>query len=398
MTPTYSISAAAAELGLSRSTLLYYEKIGLVRPARGADNRYRRFSERDLERLTLLQQLQAAGLSLDECRTCLDGRLPQAALSARLAELDAEIARKQRAREWLAALCGAASLRAWHGALEATAPGAHFDWLLRQGLSEKDALRLRWLSRDLYRHEDYMNDFERLFAGLDRHGPGSEAATLQALRAVDIPLHRILDIGAGTGASTLVLAQHSAADIVALDNHAGSLATLTARATEAGVGARVTTCNASMLDIPFPAESFDLLWAEGCAYIMGFEQALQHWRPLLRQPGYLVVSDLCWTDAGSNETAPAEAVAFWQQAYPPMTDAATRVRQAEAAGYRVVAQFWLDDEAWRGFYGPLGARADSLRETLAGSPALADVDQEIDIRERYGDYYGYLMLMLVLAR
>lgn len=392
MTPTYSISTAAAKLGLSRSTLLYYEKIGLVRPARGADNRYRRFSERDLERLTLLQQLQAAGLSLDECRTCIDGRLPQAALSARLAELDAEIARKQRAREWLAALCGAAPLREWHGALEASAPGAHFDWLLRQGLSEKDALRLRWLSRDIYRHEDYMNDFERLFAGLDRHGPGSDAATLQALRAVDIPVRRILDIGAGTGASTLVLAQHSAAEIVALDNHAGSLATLSARAAAAGVAERVTTCNASMLDIPFPAESFDLLWAEGSAYIMGFDAALKSWRSLLRQPGYLVVSDLCWTDGGN--TAPAAAVAFWQQAYPPMTNAATRARQAEAAGYRVAAQFWLNDEAWRNFYGPLAARADSLRETLAGSPALAGVDQEIDIRERYGDHYGYLMLVL----
>lgn len=395
MASTYSISAAAAKLGLSRSTLLYYERIGLVAPRRGAGNRYRRFSERDLERLTLLQQLQAAGLSLDECRRCLEGRLPQAALSARLAELDAQIARKQRAREWLAALCGAAPLREWHGALEGSAPGAHFDWLLRQGLSEKDALRLRWLSRDIHRHGDYMNDFERIFAGLDRHGPGSDAGTLHALRAVDIPVRRILDIGAGTGASTLVLAQHSAAEIVALDNHAGSLATLSARTAAAGVAERVTTCNASMLDIPFPAASFDLLWAEGSAYIMGFEAALERWRPLLRQPGYLVVSDLAWTDrAAQGAAAPAEVVEFWRRAYPPMTDAATRARQAEAAGYRVAAQFWLDDEAWRNFYAPLAARANSLRNELAGSQALADIDREIDIRARFGASYGYRMLVL----
>ena len=390
MTQTYSISTAAAKLGLSRSTLLYYEKIGLVRPARVVGNRYRRFSADDLERLTLLQQLQAAGLSLDECRACLDGRLPQAALSARLAELDEEIARKQRARAWLAGLCGAAPLREWHGALEATAPAAHFDWLLRQGLSEKDALRLRWLSRDLHRHGDYMNDFERLFAGLDRHGPGSDATTLRALRAVDIPLRRVLDIGCGTGAATLVLARACDAGIVALDNDAGSLATLDERAGAAGVAERISLCCGSMLDLPFPAASFDLLWAEGSAYIMGFEQALQRWRPLLREPGRLVVSELAWIDPA----APAQAVEFWRQAYPAMTDAATCVRRAEAAGYRVVERFWLDDDAWRGYYAPLAARADALRETLAGSAALADVDREIEIRERYGAYYGYLMLVL----
>ena len=63
--------------------------------------------------------------------------------------------------------------------------------------------------------------FFELFSGLPRQGPGTAASTRRALGLVpDVgPRTRVLDVGCGTGAQTLVLAQSSASHIVAVDNH-----------------------------------------------------------------------------------------------------------------------------------------------------------------------------------
>lgn len=56
----YLISELAVKAGLSRTTLLYYEKLGLIRGQR-LDNGYRYYNESDLQQLFLIQQLQSAG-------------------------------------------------------------------------------------------------------------------------------------------------------------------------------------------------------------------------------------------------------------------------------------------------------------------------------------------------
>ncbi|MGB1322926.1 MAG: MerR family transcriptional regulator, partial [Vibrio gallaecicus] len=52
----YRISELAELVGLSRSTLLYYGKLGLIEAQRQS-NGYRLYSEKDLQRVRLLQQL-----------------------------------------------------------------------------------------------------------------------------------------------------------------------------------------------------------------------------------------------------------------------------------------------------------------------------------------------------
>lgn len=69
----YSISETARRVGVARSTLLYYERIGLVTPERHPDNGYRRYGEEAVARLIALRQLQRAGLTLQECRQCFGG-------------------------------------------------------------------------------------------------------------------------------------------------------------------------------------------------------------------------------------------------------------------------------------------------------------------------------------
>lgn len=62
---TASIGKAAERLHSSPDTLRYYEKIGLINPARTAGGR-RIFDRTDLERLRFIQRAQAVGFSLAE--------------------------------------------------------------------------------------------------------------------------------------------------------------------------------------------------------------------------------------------------------------------------------------------------------------------------------------------
>jgi ubiquinone/menaquinone biosynthesis C-methylase UbiE len=65
------------------------------------------------------------------------------------------------------------------------------------------------------------------------------------------------------------------ARIVALDSHAPFLAEVQRRAVAGGAADRVTTVLGDMAALPFPAASFDLVWCEGAAYILGWRR---RWR------------------------------------------------------------------------------------------------------------------------
>ena len=69
---SYSISALAREQGLSRSTLLYYDRIGLLRPQSRSEANYRYYGEeqRQRQRLRQIGALRAAGMTLEEIPAC----------------------------------------------------------------------------------------------------------------------------------------------------------------------------------------------------------------------------------------------------------------------------------------------------------------------------------------
>ena len=74
------IGELAAELGLNPKTIRYYEEIGLLPPARRADNGYRFYGDADRERLHFIGKAKAVGLTLEEIGEILglrrDGEQP----------------------------------------------------------------------------------------------------------------------------------------------------------------------------------------------------------------------------------------------------------------------------------------------------------------------------------
>lgn len=65
-----NISEVATKTGLPPKTIRYYEEIGLIRPARGA-NGYRIFRADDVLKLAFLGRARALGFSIEDCRALL---------------------------------------------------------------------------------------------------------------------------------------------------------------------------------------------------------------------------------------------------------------------------------------------------------------------------------------
>jgi MerR family transcriptional regulator, heat shock protein HspR len=92
----YIISVAAELAGVHPQTLRIYERKGLLRPARTAGNT-RRYSDRDIERLRMIQRLtQAEGLNLAGVRMIVEMEDEIERMRQRVSALDAELQRARR--------------------------------------------------------------------------------------------------------------------------------------------------------------------------------------------------------------------------------------------------------------------------------------------------------------
>ncbi len=240
--------------------------------------------------------------------------------------------------------------------------------------------------------EQQMAVFLDVQRGLPRQGPGSADSTKQALAlCAGLPSDpTLLDIGCGPGAQTMVLAANLLGRIIAVDTCQEYLDVLLDRAAQAEVADRVEILNADMAALDLPSGSIDIIWCEAAAYAMGIPAALKAWRPLLREGGYLVFSELVWLQ----DDAPATVREFWASEYPAMTEVDTVLKWIDSTGYRRVGDFTLPDEAWWiDYYGPLEAKLPGLRQKYADDErALSVVEAtqtEIEMRRSYPTYYGY---------
>lgn len=246
-----------------------------------------------------------------------------------------------------------------------------------------------------------MTDLEILlyvFDGLDRQGPGSAASTRKALSLLPGPIADglVLDLGCGTGASTLELARALDRPIVAADVNPAALATLADRLAAAGIETPVETRLASMDDLGLPPASAALIWSEGATFTVGTERALAHWWPLVRPGGYVAFTDLMWLSG----RRPAEAVAFLDGCYEglaPMPDLSGVLAMAARIGYRLEAHFVLpESDWWDEYYAGLAARITALRP--GADPALAAMiarlETEMAIYRAHAAAFGYAFVIL----
>lgn len=227
-----------------------------------------------------------------------------------------------------------------------------------------------------------------------RQGPGSAAATRQALALSGLDTRTplaIADIGCGSGASTLELAHACThASISAVDMLPAFLNTLEHNAAAAGCKERISTVEADMAALPFEDEQFDVIWAEGAIYNIGFEKGMRDWRRFLKPGGVLVASEITWL----RTDIPEELRAHWESEYPEIARASEKIAVLEQHGYLPMGYFVLPEECWlEGYYIPLEAGfADFLERHKNSEQARAIIEaerREIDLYKRFKDFVSY---------
>jgi SAM-dependent methyltransferase len=202
---------------------------------------------------------------------------------------------------------------------------------------------------------------------------------------------RVLDIGCGPGMQTVDLARLTGCPVTALDNYEPLLDELRQSIEEAGFSGNITPVNGSMFDLPFPEGTFDLIWAEGSIYIMGFDAGLAKWKSFLKPRGCVAVTELTWLQ----DNPPLEARSFWNREYPAMRDVERNCAGGQAQGYSLLGCFPLPERAWwDSYYTPLEERVALLRRKYAGNTeslgVLQSIVDEIDLYRKYSDWYGYV--------
>ncbi|HEY0065084.1 MAG TPA: MerR family transcriptional regulator [Telluria sp.] len=165
MSACYSIGQLARASGVSRTTLLYYEKRGLLIARARSTAGYRQYGAADLARLRQLLAYRATGLSLAAIATLLAGGDLPALASERLGAISDEMAflRQQQAllvrlantgtspamdRDSWSALFRAAGMDdaamwRWHRLFEQSNPQAHQAFLASLGMDPQEVARVR---------------------------------------------------------------------------------------------------------------------------------------------------------------------------------------------------------------------------------------------------------------
>lgn len=126
-----TVGRLAREAGLSRTTLLYYDRIGLLRPSGRSASGYRQYGAAAARRLESICRYREAGLTLSEIGKVLDGPRDGTAkiLGERLETLNREISRLREQQRTVVKLLGdprslrrarALDKRAWKEVLRAT--------------------------------------------------------------------------------------------------------------------------------------------------------------------------------------------------------------------------------------------------------------------------------------
>jgi MerR family transcriptional regulator, thiopeptide resistance regulator len=164
-----TVTRLAKRCGISRSTVLYYESVGVLRASGRSPGNYREYGEQDVERLRQICAYRHAGLSLADIKSVLGASSDAASvLERRLLELDVEIEtlrNHQRSilrllghkglrrnqmvtkEKWVAIMKGCGftepQMHAWHVEFERSAPDEHQEFLEFLHIPADEILRIR---------------------------------------------------------------------------------------------------------------------------------------------------------------------------------------------------------------------------------------------------------------
>ena len=167
-----TVTQLARECGLSRTTILYYEREGLLAPAHRSENGYRWYGEKEIQRLKTISSYRSYGLPIPSIRTLLaqKGKSQAEILKDHFNELEREIQNlraQQKAivvllqepqliednivtkERWVQIMQAAGfsenDMVTWHQKFEEMEPAEHQKFLESLGIEQDEIVRIRAL-------------------------------------------------------------------------------------------------------------------------------------------------------------------------------------------------------------------------------------------------------------
>jgi DNA-binding transcriptional MerR regulator len=167
----FTIGQVAKKYSLSRSTLIYYDSIGILRPSGRSESNYRLYSDNDLDKMDRIMLFRSAGLPLESISLLLEkeGSELDLTLEQRLFSINSEIQGLRNQQKvilkileienfernsrvitkeiWVSILKAAGldetGMRNWHIEFEKTSPEGHQDFLESIGLDKEEIAMIR---------------------------------------------------------------------------------------------------------------------------------------------------------------------------------------------------------------------------------------------------------------
>jgi len=184
----------------------------------------------------------------------------------------------------------------------------------------------------------------------------------------------ILDVGCGSGVPTLELASLTNGKIIGIDIDQFLLNILMKKVKETNLTNRIKTIKRSLFNMKFADESFDIVWAEGSIFPIGFRGCLTEWRRIIKPHGFLVLHD----EIGEVEN---------------------KLALIASCGYDLISHFLISGDIWwTEYYQPLENRIVELRKKYqANLEVLAILDKEqngIDEFKQNPKHHGSIFFVM----
>lgn len=167
----FTIGQMAKKYSLSRSTLIYYDRIGLLSPSDRSESNYRLYSRGDLEKMDRIMLFRSAGMPLEAIADLIGQRDSELKLSLerRLGSINGEIQTLRNQQKvilkildnekhekssrvitketWVSILKASGldeqGMKNWHTEFEKTSPEGHQDFLESIGIEKEEIALIR---------------------------------------------------------------------------------------------------------------------------------------------------------------------------------------------------------------------------------------------------------------
>lgn len=238
---------------------------------------------------------------------------------------------------------------------------------------------------------DFFTSFLNFFKQLPRLGPGDDLYTREIYKILSLKNPKIIDMGCGKGQQTIVLAKEGA-DITAIDLFDMVFPFLMEKAEKENVTDKIKTITCSMDDIPKMPKDVDVIWAEGSANLIGLSNALKLWKDLLKDGGFIVLSELTWF----TEKIEPELHAYWDEAYPEMKQLSETEDLIKESGYKWIGSIRLPKNAWDEYYNPQRELIKKIKPDADDSmlSVITKIENEIRTFDKFFDKYGYVYYIM----